>query len=138
MKKPAYLILSVACLLPAVPAHASEPAPLAKGLWEVTTRAEFKQGIPANPMPKIQRICLDDLAIKEGRIPLYVAKTCEITGGTWDNNKLALRVKCPDAPPEAVIPAELHARHKTFTSYIALNQLITYHHTGEWVSAECR
>lgn len=112
--------------------------PLARGQWEVVTRPDFK-GIPANPLPKTEHLCLDEESIRNGAISLRTAHTCKITGGQWVDNKVTLRVFCPDAPPNADIPAELTASDiKSFTAYVTLNQMITYHYTGQWMSSVCQ
>lgn len=116
--------------------QANDDLPLRTGAWEIVTTPELKN-IPAPPTPKFNRICLNDAAIKDGRIPLYIAPACKITSGSWDGNKLHLAISCPDAPPDAKIPAELTAQDDTFVSRIELNQMITYNYQGRWLSAAC-
>lgn len=111
--------------------------PLAKGQWEVVTRPDFK-GIPANPLPRTDRFCLDETMIRDGRIPVFLTPACKITGGTWQGTKLQISITCPDAPPDAKIPAELTADGKVFTSFIELNPSIRYNHSGKWVADQCQ
>ncbi len=117
-------------------AMANSP-PLAKGQWEVVTRPDFK-GIPANPLPRTDRFCLDEAMIREGRIPVFIAPACKITGGSWDGIRLQMTVTCPDAPPDARIPAELTAEGKAFTSFVELNPSVRYNHSGRWISEQCQ
>ncbi len=135
-----FFILS-AILLHSTLIHAEEPMPLATGLWEITTNPDFKN-IPAAPVPKIDRLCLGESDIKDGKIAIRVAPICKITGGIWnkngDRNGLTLKVFCPDAPPDAIIPAELSAAGTSFTSFIQLNSNIRYNHSGKWLSAQCQ
>lgn len=119
-------------------ANAEPPLPLTSGRWEVTTMPEFT-GIPASPTAKHDGFCLDATAIRAGVIPVRIAVGCKITGGKWEGEKLHLNVACEDAPPGAVIPAELTvAEGKSFTGFVALNQTITYRYRGTWISAECK
>lgn len=133
--RPFFLLSSI--LLHSTLIHAEEPMPLATGLWEVTTYPDFKN-IPAAPTPKIDRLCLSGSDIKDGKIAIRMAPTCKITGGKWDKNGLTLKVFCPDAPPDANIPAELSAAGTAFTSFIQLNPNIRYNHSGKWLSAQCQ
>lgn len=131
-----FLLLS-ALLLHSPLSQAEESLPLASGLWEVTTRPDI-QRIPTPPTPKIDRLCLSESDIKDGKIALRVAVTCKISGGEWNKNNLTLSIFCPDAPPDAKILAELNAAGASFTSYIQLNPQIRYNHSGKWLSAQCQ
>jgi hypothetical protein len=117
--------------------QAEEPVPLVSGLWEITTRPDFK-GIPAASTQKLDRICLSEFDIREGKIALRVAATCKVTGGKWEKTKLTLDIFCPDAPPDVKIPAVLDAGGTNFTSYIELNPQIRYNHSGKWLKAQCQ
>lgn len=132
------LLLLSALLLHSLPSHAEEPMPLASGWWEVTTLPEFT-GIPVTPTAKHDGLCLGAAAIRAGVIPVRIAVGCKIAGGKWEGKKLRLHVACEDAPPDTVVPAELTvAEGKSFTGFVALNQMITYRYSGKWVSAECK
>lgn len=125
------LLLNVGTLM------ANDTLPLATGLWQVTTTPEFK-GIPANPTPRIDRFCLDEAAIKAGRIPLRLAVTCKIPGGKWEGNQLVLSIVCDDAPPDTPIVNQLSAKGESLAGFITLNPAITYRYAGKWLAAECR
>jgi hypothetical protein len=116
---------------------AADTLPLVAGLWQVTTMPEFK-GIPANPTPRIDRFCLDEAAIKAGRIPLRLAVTCKIPGGKWEANKLTLTIVCDDAPPDTPIANQISAEGQGLAGFITLNPAITYRYAGKWLAAECR
>lgn len=133
--RPFFLLSTI--LLCSHPVQAEEPLPLASGWWEVTARPDLIN-IPASPAPKIDRLCLSASDIKGGKIALRVAATCSITGGEWNKNKLTLNIFCPDAPPDAKIPAELNAAETSFSSFIQLNSNIRYNHSGKWLSAQCQ
>lgn len=128
--------ISASIMFLPVGAPAADAPPLTAGLWEVATTPDLK-GIPANPMPKIDQLCLSDQAIRDGIIPLRIAVACKVTGGTWRGDKLNLAISCQDAPADTAIPNEISANGQGFSGYIALNAMITYRYQGKWLGAAC-
>lgn len=137
MQKRLAALFLVPFIFLSVELFAADAPPMAAGLWEISTTPEFK-GIPANPIPKIDRICLDEQSIRAGAIPVRVAVSCKITSGHWDGKQLSLVVACQDAPPDTKVPNEFTATDKTISGYIALNAMITYRYQGTWLSDECK
>jgi hypothetical protein len=134
-----FSFIAIASLLPIshIATAGDSAPPMTNGWWEIVTYPEFKN-IPTPPAPKIRHACLDAAAILAGNIPLYTPPACKIIGRSWEDSKLSMKITCPDAPPDAVIPSSIIVEDKSFSGSTELGNLIRYRYEGKWLSSECQ
>ncbi len=121
--------------------------PLEPGLWQVNTRPEMVGG-QMMVLPRNTRMCVTSEDVQAGRIPVVSMPACQVQeGGTWEGNKLTLKLACRGLPEQAQQRGTIQAQGTSFQGQVEVilapdkegmeRSHMVYHQVGTRVAAQC-
>lgn len=98
--------------------NAPPSTPFDDGLWEIKITKELTNMF-FPPRPLIDKQCITNRDIAEGRIPLHVMRDCTVVPGTFQGAELALKITC-GVNGNAFINGALQFERTTFQGKVEL------------------
>lgn len=96
----------------------SPGTPFDDGLWEITIFKELTN-MPFPPRPLVDKQCLTNRDIAEGRIPLHVMRDCNVVPGRFQGEELDLKITC-GVNGNAFINGALQFKRTTFKGKVEI------------------